>query len=53
MACSGRFGVEDGRVVAHATAADDEREPLTEERPSRQPSRRIGWLLMRRAVPAG
>jgi hypothetical protein len=32
VVCSGRFGVEDGRVVAHATAAGDEREPLTEER---------------------
>jgi len=31
VVCSGRFGVEDGRVVTHATAADDEREPLTED----------------------
>jgi hypothetical protein len=26
VTCSGRFNVEDGRVVAHETAADDERE---------------------------
>ena len=32
VVCSGRFDVDDGRLVAHATAADDEREPLTEER---------------------
>jgi hypothetical protein len=31
VACSGRFAVEDGRVVAHETAADDEREGLGEE----------------------
>ena len=33
MTCSGRFEVEeDGRLVAHATAAADERESLTDER---------------------
>ena len=30
VACSGRFIVEDGRVVAHETAQDDERESLDE-----------------------
>ena len=34
VACSGRFRVEDGRVVAHANAPEDEREPLTEARGS-------------------
>ena len=28
VACSGRFTVEDGRVVAHETVQDDERETL-------------------------
>jgi hypothetical protein len=30
VACSGRFVVEDGRVVAHETAQGDERESLDE-----------------------
>jgi hypothetical protein len=28
VACSGRFDIEDGRVVPHETAAADERESL-------------------------
>jgi hypothetical protein len=30
VACSGRFDVEDGRLVAHAAAAENEREAIDE-----------------------
>ena len=30
VACSGRFGIEDGRLVAHASATANEREAVDE-----------------------
>lgn len=30
VACSGRFGIEDGRLVAHASATENEREAVDE-----------------------
>jgi hypothetical protein len=30
VACGGRFDVDDGRVVAHETAQDDEREGVSD-----------------------